>query len=319
MGFLLPNSIESSDVKGRFDKSHLLAVITAFFVTILWSSSFVIIKFGLAEIPPLIFAGLRYTIAAIILLAAVLLIPSHRQEVKALSRSWWYRLTLYGLIYYTITMGTQFIGLALLPALTVSFILNFTTILVVIFAFFFLQEKPNPKQIALVLVALLGAYFYFWPIDIITSSLLGIVVVIVSLVANAFSAIIGRGINRSLEVSALVVTAISMAIGAVFLIVAGFITTPAIILSPWGVITILWLAIVNTALAFTLWNKAMQKLSALETTIINSTMLAQIAILAFIFLGEIPTPVDWLGIILVMISAMLIPLLRTRKNEGQSA
>ncbi|MFX1565496.1 MAG: DMT family transporter [Promethearchaeota archaeon] len=315
----MTDSVKPSNVNGRFDTTHLLAVLTAFFVTILWSSSFVIIKFGLTEIPPLIFAGLRYTIAAIILLVAALLIPSHRKEVRALPKSWWYRLTLYGLVYYTITMGTQFIGLALLPALTVSFILNFTTILVVIFAFFFLQEKPNPKQIGLVLVALLGAYFYFWPIDIISSSLFGIVVVVVSLVANAFSAIIGRGINRSLEVSALVVTAVSMTIGAMFLLVAGFITTPVIILSPLGITTILWLAIVNTAVAFTLWNKAMQKLSALETTIINSTMLAQIAILAFIFLGEIPTLVDWLGIILVMISAMFIPLLRTRKNEVQSA
>jgi drug/metabolite transporter (DMT)-like permease len=319
VGFLVTNLVEPSDSKIRFDKTHLLAVLTAFFVTILWSSSFVIIKFGLAEIPPLIFAGLRYTIAAIILFASAFLIPSHRKEIKALPKRWWHRLTLYGLIYYTITMGTQFIGLALLPALTVSFILNFTTILVVIFAFPFLQEKPNPKQIALVLAALLGAYFYFWPIDIITSSLFGIVIVVVSLVANAFSAIIGRSINRSLEVSALVVTAVSMTIGSIFLLVAGFITTPLIILSPWGVITILWLAIVNTALAFTLWNKAMQKLSALETTIINSTMLAQIAILAFIFLGEIPTPVDWLGIILVMISAMLIPMLRTKKDQIQSA
>jgi drug/metabolite transporter (DMT)-like permease len=106
-----------------------------------------------------------------------------------------------------------------------------------------------------------------------------------------------------------------MAIGAIFLLIAGFITTPLIVLSPWGIISILWLAIVNTALAFTLWNKAMQRLSALETTIINSTMLAQIAVLAFIFLAEVPTLIDWLGIILVMIAAMFIPLFRTKKKD----
>lgn len=315
MGFLVTKLDSSSDLGRNRDRAHWLAVLMAFFVTILWSSSFIIIKFGLVEIPPLIFAGLRYTLAAVILLIAALSLPSHRKEIRALPRSWWYRLALYGLVYYTITMGTQFIGLALLPALTVSFILNFTTILVIIFAFFLLHEKPNWKQIILVFVALLGAYFYFWPIDIISSSLLGILVVVISLVANSFSAIIGRGINRAYEVSALVVTAISMAIGALFLLVAGFITTPVIVLSPWGIITILWLAIINTALAFTLWNKAMQRLSALETTIINSTMLAQIAILAFVFLAEVPTLIDWVGIVLVMIAAMLIPLLRTRKKD----
>ncbi len=317
MGCVVTNSATPSVLNRKIDKTYWLAVVTAFFVTILWSSSFIIIKFGLLEIPPLIFAGLRYTLAAIILLTALFTIPSHRQEIRALPKSWWRRLLTYGLVYYTITMGTQFVGLALLTALTVSFILNFTTILVVIFAFFFLNEKPNKKQISFVLVALLGAYFYFWPIDILTSSLFGILVVVISLVANAFSAIIGRGINRSQEVSALVVTAISMTIGALFLIIGGFLMTPTFTLSFWGIVIIVWLAIVNTALAFTLWNWSMRRLTALETTIINSTMLAQIAILAFLFLGEVPTLIDWIGIVLVMIAAMLIPLLRTRNNENQ--
>lgn len=306
------NNFSSSTGK-KIQKHHWIAVATAFFVTILWSSSFIIIKFGLLEIPPLIFAGFRYTIAAIILLIIALTIPTPRNEIKGLTKSWWYRLILYGVVYYTITMGTQFIGLALLPAITVSFILNFTTILVVVFAFFLLQESPNLKQMILVVVALVGGFFYFWPLDIIAGSLLGILVVIVSLVANSFSAIIGREINRSQQVSALVVTAISMMIGAIFLLVAGFIQTPILIISPLGIITILWLSIVNTALAFTLWNKAMQRLTALETTIINSTMLAQIAVLAFVFLGEVPTLLGWMGIILVMIAAMLIPLFHESK------
>jgi drug/metabolite transporter (DMT)-like permease len=313
VGCVLTENSFSSSAGRIIDKHHWIAVVTAFFVTILWSSSFVIIKFGLLEIPPLIFAGLRYTIAAVILLSVALAIPRPRNEVKGLSKPLWYRLILYGLVYYTITMGTQFIGLALLPAITVSFILNFTTILVMGFGFFLLQERPNIKQIFLVLVALIGAMLYFWPINIITGSLLGIFVVVVSLIANSCSAIIGREINRSLQVSALVVTAVSMMIGAIFLLIAGFIQTPIFPLSPLGIFTILWLSIVNTAVAFTLWNKAMQRLTALETTIINSTMLAQIAILAFIFLAEIPSTLGWIGIILVMIAAMLISVFRESK------
>lgn len=317
MGCILTTTSVSSLADKKIHKHHWIAVATAFFVTILWSSSFIIIKFGLLEIPPLIFAGLRYTIAAIILLSIALSIPKHRNEIKGLSKNWWSRLILYGVVYYTITMGTQFIGLALLPAITVSFILNFTTILVVGFAFFLLQERPNLKQIILVLVALIGGFFYFWPLDIIASSILGILVVIISLVANSFSAIIGREINRTQQASALVVTTISMMIGAIFLLVAGFIQTPILLLSPLGIITILWLSIVNTALAFTLWNKAMQRLTALETTIINSTMLAQIAVLAFVFLGEVPTLLGWVGIILVMIAAMLIPMFRESKPSEE--
>lgn len=314
---MVSNADSSSQPERRINKKHWLAIATAFSVTILWSSSFVIIKFGLLEIPPLVFAGLRYSIAALILLIAAVVMHSPRQEIKQLSRNWWKKLIVYGLVYYTITMGTQFIGLAFLPALTVSFILNFTTIFVVILAFVFLHEQPNWRQIVLVIIALLGGFIYFWPLDVITSSLFGIIVIVISLIANSFSAIIGRNINRSREVSALVVTAISMSIGSILLLVTGFILTPVIILSLWGIITILWLSVVNTALAFTLWNKAMQRLTALESTIINSTMLAQIAILALIFLAEIPTPIQWVGIAIVLIAAMLIPILRTRQESGK--
>ncbi|MFX0079561.1 MAG: hypothetical protein ACFE8O_10025 [Candidatus Hermodarchaeota archaeon] len=48
---------------------------------------------------------------------------------------------------------------------------------------------------------------------------------------------------------------------------------------------------------------------------INSTMLVQIAILSFVFLGEMITVFDWIGIILVMTAAMLIPILRTKFQD----
>ena len=49
---------------------------------------------------------------------------------------------------------------------------------------------------------------------------------------------------------------------------------------------VIWLAVVNTAFAFTLWNHTLRTLSAVESSIINNTMLVQIALLAWAFLGE---------------------------------
>ncbi len=113
---------------------HFFSVFLAFFVTILWSSSWPIIKFGMKEMPPLIFAGLRYVIASFILLVFVLLRPKYRKELKNLTKRWWLRLISYGLIFYTITQGAQFFGLLYLNAITVSLLLSFTPILVLIFA-----------------------------------------------------------------------------------------------------------------------------------------------------------------------------------------
>ena len=47
---------------------HLTAVLQALLVTFLWSTSWVLIKVGLDEIPALTFAGLRYTLAFLFLL-----------------------------------------------------------------------------------------------------------------------------------------------------------------------------------------------------------------------------------------------------------
>ena len=304
----------------RFDKSHWLAVVQALFVTMLWSSSWVIIKFGLKEeeIPPLIFAGLRYTIASLILFGVVLLNPEQRRALRSLSPTWWRRLVGYGLLFYTFTQGTQFLGLDLLPAITVSLLLNFTTIFVVIFAILLLREIPNKKQLIFIGLALVGVYLYFYPTDLSENNSLGILVVLIGVITNALSSILGRAINKLQELSPLLVTTVSMAIGSCFLLGSGFIREGFPPLTFLGLFYILWLSIFNTAVAFTLWNKAMQRLHAVEITIINSTMLPQITILALVFLGELPTFLDWVGIFLIFISALFVQLLRVQPNRDEN-
>ncbi len=51
--------------------SHGRAVLEALLVTFLWSTSWILMRIGLREIPALTFAGLRYTIAALVLLPGV--------------------------------------------------------------------------------------------------------------------------------------------------------------------------------------------------------------------------------------------------------
>jgi drug/metabolite transporter (DMT)-like permease len=74
----------------------------------------------------------------------------------------------------------------------------------------------------------------------------------------------------------------------------------------WGIIA--WLAVVNTAFAFTVWNYTMQTLTAVESSIINSMMMPQIAILAWLFLGETIGPKEILGLILVGVGALVVQL-----------
>jgi drug/metabolite transporter (DMT)-like permease len=78
---------------------------------------------------------------------------------------------------------------------------------------------------------------------------------------------------------------------------------PEISTRGWAIIT--WLALVNTALAFSLWNLSLRQLSAVESAGLNNTMLIQIAVLAWLFLGEAPGLVALAGIALVSLGVYL--------------
>ncbi|OLS31010.1 MAG: hypothetical protein ThorAB25_05970 [Candidatus Thorarchaeota archaeon AB_25] len=293
-------------------RTRIIAVIQALFVTVLWSSSFVVIKFGLEDIPPLTFAGLRYSIASVILLTLILAQPKIRSSLLGRSRRWWGMLFLYGCIYITATQGTQFLGLFYLPAITFSLLLNLTPIIVLLTAIPLLGEKPSTVETVLVLAGIFGVFLYFYPLDFVGVSIIGLIIGLISLLANSASALIGRAINRARDTPSLVVTGIMMSVGSIFLLLFGLATEPLAPLSFTSWFYILWLAVANTALAFTLWNRAMRVLRAVDMTLINSTMMPQIVILSIIFLGEYPEPLDWVGLILLAISVGAVQYLQTK-------
>jgi drug/metabolite transporter (DMT)-like permease len=68
---------------------------------------------------------------------------------------------------------------------------------------------------------------------------------------------------------------------------------PSISARAWLIIG--WLAAVNTAWAFTIWNRSLQRLSASESAAVNNTMLIQIGLLAWLFLDEVPGLLDLIG------------------------
>lgn len=289
------------------------AILQALLVTFLWSTSWVLIKISLHEIPPLTFAGLRYTLAAL-LLAPVML--KQRAALRALTRKDWIRLILLGVVFYALGQGGQFLTLMYLDAVPFSLILNFTSVVVAVMGIFSLGEIPTPLQWGGIAIFLGGTLFYFLPQGRLAGSVVGVLLAGMTVFANAAAAIQGRSINRSRRIPPLVVTGISMGIGAVLLLGTGLAAEPWPRLSLQNILVILWLGAVNTAFAFYLWNRTLQHLSAVDSSITNNTMLIQIAALAWIFLGE---ALDWLEILGLTLAAAGIFLanFRPRRQSGE--
>ncbi|MBW8010485.1 MAG: EamA family transporter [Chloroflexi bacterium] len=293
--------------KSNFAKSNpqLTAILQAFLVTILWSTSWVLIKIGLEDIPALTFAGLRYFLAFLVLLPFYLRSP-RTIALRSLSRRDWKILAGLGLLNYTLTQGSQFLGLDYLPAITFSLLLNFTAPLVALLGIPLLKERPTWLQWGGISVFLIGVLVYFYPVVIPAAMLLGYAIAGVHILSTSLSSVVGRYVNREKSLDALTVTVISMGIGSVILLLTGLTTEglPQLSMANW--FNVIWLAVVNTAIAFTLFNHTLRTLSAAQSSIINNTMLIQIAILAWLFLGETINLQEGVGLAIAAAGALLV-------------
>ena len=289
--------------------AHTKAILQALFVTFLWSTSWVLVKIALADIPALTFAGLRYTIASAALLPFAFQ-KKRFHSIRSLSFRLWGSLILLGVLFYSITQGTQFWALFYLPAATVSLLLNFTTIIVMVLSAMYLSEIPSKMQFVGVAIFLAGVLAFFYPLNVPQGSSIGLVIAGVSVLANALSSVLGRSINRDSALDAMSVTIVSMGVGSLILLVVGVLVQglPPLSIRNWGIV--LWLAIVNSAFAFTLWNHTLRILPSTESSMINNTMLVQIALLAWIFLGETLNWRELLGLGLATAGIMVVQFFR---------
>ena len=288
-------------------KSHRIAVFQALFVVFLWATSWVFVKIGLQDIPPITFAGLRY-FTAFLILAVFLLFSEAKHEVKQLSKRMWQRLIVLGILMYAATQGAVFVTLDYLPAVTTNLLMSFSTIGVATLSIFWLSEKPNWLQWGGILLAISGAMIYFLPVSIRQSQMVGVIVGLAGMTTNVISSVLGREINRAEAHHPLLVTVISMGAGSILLLVAGFAIEqpPVMTLQGWGII--LWLALANTAFAFTLWNHTLRTLTATQSSVIGGTMMIWVPILAYLFIGENITSKEIIGLVVTGIGTLIVQL-----------
>lgn len=177
-----------------------------------------------------------------------------------------------------------------------------------------LTEHPAARQWLGVGLYLGGATVFLYPAAFPTGELIGIVVAVAGVLANSGAAVLGRAVNRRATLSPLTVTVVSMSIGSVALLASAAAVQGMPALSAAGWLIVGWLAVVNTAAAFTLWNLTLRTLSATESSIVNSTMLIQVAVLAWLFLAEPLGAKEIAGLSLASLGVLLVQLRPRRCN-----
>lgn len=137
-----------------------------------------------------------------------------------------------------------------LPAVTANLILGFPPVVVALLSVILLAERLMTIQWFGISLSSLELLIYFYPAQLVTREIIGTVTAVVSMLANACSAILGRSMNRTREISPLLITTLSMRIGAIMLMMSGVSTSSLPTLTGGSWLIIVWLALINIAWFF---------------------------------------------------------------------
>jgi len=288
--------------------SFTIAILEALLVNIIWASSFIFVKLLLKDLGPLTIGGLRYFIGFLVLLPFML----RRGRLSILSHSIWQRLLLIGVSAYTIGNGAMFWALKYLPATTVSFMMSIITLLVLFGGILWLKEIPTWLQTIGILVTL-GGMVLFFLVGLKPGEPLGMAILCIGLLSFTLFGVLGRDVARAQKVDTLTLTALPLAIGGGLLLIIAMLCEGLPHISLSNGLLVFWLAAVNTALGYILYNHALQVLTAFEMNVMLNLSPLWTALMAWYLLGEKLSLWQWVGMVVVFVGVALVQ--RRQENK----
>lgn len=291
---------------------HILAVGEATLATLIWASSFVLVKLVLPFMGPLTVAALRYFLAFLLLLP--FLLWRARGKAFRLAPPVWLRLFMLGLTAYAIGNGALFWGLKHVPATTASALMSGSPILILFASIFWLKEIPTRRQLLGVVVAIMGSGLFFSP-GLAPGEPLGIAIVLLGVVGFSAFGVLGRDLARGGEMDTLARTTIPLGFGGLLLLAGALGVEGLPRFNPLAWAIVLWLAVVNTAAGYWLYNDALRTVTALQMNVVLNLSPLVTAFLAWLLLGETLHLIQILGMVIVIGGVVLVESSRPRSQD----
>lgn len=277
------------------------AFLQIFITTILWGTTYVLVRIGQADLGPMTLAGIRYTLAGLILLPFIKL---NRIQLKDYRKNYW-QLALLGILAFTIANGASGFALIYLPSTTVSFVISLTTPLVLLLGIFFLKEMPDAMKITGVALSIVGLIMYF-PSQTLSFNSPGYWFLLISLLGFAFYTILGRFVARSGDVPFLVQTSLPFVIGGGLLLTLALIFEGLPNLSLKSGLILIWMVTFNCIIGYLLYNKSLAVLTALEVNMVTKLQMFVSAVFAFFLLGEKIAFIQIIAMLVVFLGVYLV-------------
>ncbi len=238
------------------------SVIALIFVMIVWGSIYVVTKVALYDIPLFTFSFLRYFLAAIVLGT----VWFFKKDRKLPSKQSWIYIAGMGLFGMTLYFSFFSYSMKMTTATAGAIIHSFTTMMVAIFAAFFLKEKLNKNEKIGLLIATVGVILvtYFTKVEEsdAKNALLGNIAMLIAIACWAAYTVVSKKLQKE---DALSVTFFSMLIGSLFLLPFAIYELPSFQIQEVSTLSwtmVLYSGIISCALCNFLYHQSLRKLSA---------------------------------------------------------
>ncbi|MFX1482935.1 MAG: DMT family transporter [Promethearchaeota archaeon] len=300
----------------RLSLAYLALVATTF----AWASSLILAKIVFIDnVSPIMFVALRYTLACPFLLVITLL--QRRRSALENVKNHWKMIALAGISGPFISQVMQYIGLEITAASDALLLLNLTPIFAVILAAIILKEAITIEKAVGLLVATIGATLIvinttpdYVGFDLFR--VLGDLIVIASTFFFAVNGIAGKIAVKSVDTIS--ITFYSTLIAVPFIWVSAVFFEDVTILFRMNILSwiiILWVAIVNTVLAFILYYESMRYIEASRVQITLNLIGVWGVIMSVIVLQETVTSLQILGGLLTMVGVVIAQMMFKPKAQ----
>jgi drug/metabolite transporter (DMT)-like permease len=172
------------------------------------------------------------------------------------------------------------------------------------------HERASIMQVAGIGVLVAGVAVYFGLVLPGSEAAVGVLAAAAVAIIFGGSARLGRylAVDSHRYGGPLGLTAMAMVVGASATLILAFAIegVPSFSVEAW--LLIIWMAAINTALAYTLWAQTQRTLRAVESSVLRDMTLVQTALLGWVVLGETLDLAQVLGLALALGGVALVQL-----------
>jgi len=298
-----------------------LAYLAIIVTTVLWSSSLIFAKLIFAEVGPIVFVALRYTLASPFLLVVTL--QHRRKQTVEDVRNNWKILLVAGLSGPFISQIMQYIGLEMTTASDALLLLNLTPIFAVLLAAPLLSEKITFEKASGLILATIGAMlivlntspelatFDIW-------RLLGDLIVIASTFFFAINGIAGKIAVRSVD--AISTTFYSTLFAVPFIWISATLLDDVTVLLTMSIeawLVVMWVGIMNTVIAFILYYESMKHIEASLVQIMLNLIAVWGVLMSIFVLHESVTYLQIFGGVITVIGVVIAQMAQKRRKSNE--